>query len=99
MTKKKTVNAVCDACRGTGVYSGMCEGQGHAVVCLGCEGTGCHKIEYQPFKKRQVARGIKTVDLQKNNFVLIVDGIKSNRIERYSDFRRGKVQRDKRKLV
>lgn len=95
---KKMVKAVCEYCGGTGVYSGMCEPEQHAVVCLGCFGTGCRKIQYVPFKKRKRARNIKFVNMAKNNFLLIVDGVRSSCIESYSSFVRGKVEKDTKKL-
>jgi len=37
---KQVVLAECSSCHGTGLYSGMCEGPGVAVVCLTCDGLG-----------------------------------------------------------
>jgi hypothetical protein len=44
----------CKSCNGTGLYVGMAERDGFAVVCSTCEGTGKHfqKIEYDDFEKR-----------------------------------------------
>jgi hypothetical protein len=39
----------------------MCEGEGRAVVCLDCDGTGCHPVEYRPFRGRQRRDDIKKV--------------------------------------
>jgi len=41
----------CKSCKGTGLYVGMGERDGAAVVCHTCKGTGCHhvKIEYEDF--------------------------------------------------
>lgn len=61
--KIKTVRAKCDSCGGTGLYSGMCEGEGNAVVCLGCAGTGGMMIRYEPFVDRKGRRDIETVIL------------------------------------
>ncbi|GAH55007.1 unnamed protein product, partial [marine sediment metagenome] len=30
----------CNDCKGTGLYTGMAEGDGFAVVCHACNGTG-----------------------------------------------------------
>ena len=44
----------CRSCKGTGLYVGMGERDGAAVVCHTCDGTGCHhfKHEYKPFEKK-----------------------------------------------
>jgi len=60
---KKTVKAVCVACAGTGVYRGFCEPNGMGAVCGDCDGSGCLKIIYEPFKKRKVIRTVKQVRL------------------------------------
>ena len=41
----------CKSCKGTGLYVGMAEKDGAAVVCHGCKGTGesKHTIEYDDF--------------------------------------------------
>lgn len=41
----------CKSCDGTGVYVGMCERGGAAVVCKTCKGTGKQhfKFEYEEF--------------------------------------------------
>lgn len=46
---------VCKSCKGTGLYVGMAERDGAAVVCHTCDGSGCHhfKYEYDEFKKRR----------------------------------------------
>ena len=45
----------CDECKGTGLYSGMAERDGVAVVCHRCKGAGkvYQKREYQEFIKRE----------------------------------------------
>lgn len=37
----------CPYCEGTGVYVGMGERDGAAVVCIRCEGTGSYEYKYQ----------------------------------------------------
>jgi len=37
----------CPSCKGTGLYSGMAERDGLAVVCSTCKGTGCHHFTYK----------------------------------------------------
>ena len=45
----------CKACKGTGLYFGLAERDGSAVVCRTCGGTGCHhvKIKYDDFNGRK----------------------------------------------
>ncbi len=42
----------CTSCGGTGLYKGMAEGLGAAVVCTTCNGTGFMHVEYN-FKEVQ----------------------------------------------
>ncbi len=48
---------------GTGVYIGMAERDGAAVVCHKCKGTGCFDFrnEYEPFEARKRRDGIERV--------------------------------------
>ena len=50
---QETIIARCDRCRGTGLYRGMAEMPGAAVVCRECKGTGSREITYVPFDGRQ----------------------------------------------
>ena len=65
----RKIKAQCESCGGTGVYSGFCEAKGTAVVCLTCDGTGCHEIRYVPFTKRKNRKGIHTVSLSRGGFL------------------------------
>ena len=58
---KKTIQVVCVDCGGTGLYQGMCEKKGCAVVCAGCSGEGGHAYTYEEFEKRKRSKGIKRV--------------------------------------
>jgi hypothetical protein len=53
----------CETCGGTGLYVGMGERDGFAVVCNCCDGTGKRhvKIEYKDFEKRKKRKGIVRV--------------------------------------
>lgn len=86
---KHVVKAECNSCDGTGLYQGMCEPEGVAVVCLGCKGTGCEEIAYKPFKKRKPKRGVKRVYLSPSRMILAAgprgDGIT------YAEFSKGKM--------
>jgi hypothetical protein len=48
------INEKCQSCKGTGLYHGLGESDGSAVVCHTCGGTGCHKFrhEYEDFTER-----------------------------------------------
>ena len=70
---RKTVGASCTSCGATGLYSGMCEGKGKAVVCLDCNGTGCQAITYTPFRRRKRRRDIKTVILGRESKSILED--------------------------
>jgi hypothetical protein len=41
------LNVKCPECKGTGLYTGMGEREGSAVLCSNCEATGCLKYEYK----------------------------------------------------
>lgn len=57
------VDAVCEACKGTGIYSGLGEQDGIGVVCHTCKGTGCHHIivKYKPFEARKKCKDVKHI--------------------------------------
>lgn len=84
-----TVKTECESCRGTGLYSGMCEGEGVAVICLGCNGTGCAEVAYKPFVKRRGRRDIKTVRLSRGSFIATGVGPMGSSIT-YQEFLKGK---------
>lgn len=56
-----TIDIECQSCGGTGLYIGICERDGAAVVCSACKGTGCQCFEYKPFMWRKEKRGVKRV--------------------------------------
>ena len=51
--KKISIQSYCEACGGTGLYSGIYEGQGEAVVCIPCGGTGCEELSIALFAGRK----------------------------------------------
>lgn len=85
-----TVNAECDACGATGLYSGFCEAKGEAVVCIQCKGTGRMKLTYKPFTKRYGKRGIATVRRSRGGFIATGVGAVGPEIS-YADFQKGKM--------
>jgi hypothetical protein len=57
------VKEVCKACKGTGIYVGLCENDGIGVVCSVCKGTGCNKFkhEYEEFVSMEERKEVKVV--------------------------------------
>ena len=53
----------CPECGASGLYVGMAEREGAAIVCHCCDGTGKHSvmIEYDDFTGRRERRGITRV--------------------------------------
>ena len=56
-------DAKCESCNGSGLYVGMAEKDGAAIVCVSCKGTGkVHEvITYEDFEKKKKRRGVKRV--------------------------------------
>lgn len=65
----------CRSCNGTGLFQGMAERDGFAVICHKCDGTGAFKFvhEYQPFEKRKPKKGVLRV-LQVNPGICLSTG-------------------------
>ena len=57
------VQAECGSCNGTGLYVGMGERSGAAVVCVTCEGTGERtiKVSYKDFTGRKKRENVRRV--------------------------------------
>ena len=55
MTQHISWTQECDSCKGTGLYVGMGEKMGAAIICHRCKGTGEQKMEFnfQPFTGRK----------------------------------------------
>jgi hypothetical protein len=51
----------CCSCHGTGLYSGMGERDGAAVVCHSCKGKGWQESVFKPFTGCKELLGIKRV--------------------------------------
>jgi hypothetical protein len=53
----------CKSCGGTGLYVGMAERNGAAVLCINCKGTGreVNRITYTEFDKRKKRSGVTRV--------------------------------------
>jgi hypothetical protein len=57
------IDEKCPDCKGTGLYIGLAERDGSAVVCHKCKGTGCfHYVhEYELFTEREERADVKMV--------------------------------------
>lgn len=85
-----TVKAECSTCSGTGLYSGMCEKKGTAVICIECKGTGCYEFYFKPFIKRKGRRGIETVSQSRGSFIGTGVGSVGKAIT-YKEFQQGEM--------
>jgi hypothetical protein len=70
--KKIDMYIECHSCVGTGLYSGMAEGKGAAVVCNRCNGTGRFHYEYsyKEFTGRKELPGIDRVYLSGYGYMI-----------------------------
>lgn len=57
----KEIKIECPSCEGTGLYKGMCERDGCAVVCTECDGKGYTTYRYNDFTGKKVKEGITRV--------------------------------------
>ena len=60
-TYKVIGEAECESCSGTGLYQGMCEKDGAAVICSCCKGTGRRTIEFT-YNKFTGRKDLKVVE-------------------------------------
>ena len=63
------IRAACVSCDNTGLYAGMCEAKGTAVICQECEGKGWHWLSYKPFVTRAKRKGIKSISISRGTFL------------------------------
>ncbi len=63
------IKCECDECYGTGLYRGMCEGKGEAVVCIRCQGKGWSTIRYREFTGRRKLNGVKSIRVSRGSFI------------------------------
>lgn len=61
MSVMSKIEIQCPDCRGTGLYRGIFEPEGFAVVCRGCNGTAKKVVEYTQFTGRMTRDDVKTV--------------------------------------
>jgi hypothetical protein len=69
------ISYACKACKATGLYVGLAERDGAAVVCHTCKGTGeaVHVFEYDDFSERQPRQGVRRV-FEANPGIVIGEG-------------------------
>ena len=67
----------CPFCSGTGLYVGMAERDGAAIICHECNGTGCYeyKYEYTDFETRKIREGVKRVYLTGTGYMITTKDI------------------------
>lgn len=78
---KMTVDAACESCKATGLYVGIAERNGSAVVCGHCNGRGKQTLTFQwdDFKGRKRRKDVKRV-VQCNPGIGIGEGTKDDGI-------------------
>mgnify|MGYP001157472096 FL=1 len=57
----KTIKIECPKCGGTGLYQGICERDGAAVVCYACKGSGAVTFSYNEFTGRKRRNNVRRV--------------------------------------
>lgn len=92
-----SVKSECPACGGTGLYRGIAEGPGAAVVCSRCDGSGCAEVEYTPFTSRKRRSDVREVYLSRGNFILACGPI--GKPVSYEEFMAGKRPTPSRKAT
>ena len=87
------VKSACEACGATGLYSGMCEGPGRAVICLDCGGTGCREISYAEYRGRKRKSGVQIIQQSRGRFIAGPIGGGGKEMS-YADFKRAVPAKD-----
>jgi hypothetical protein len=82
----KSVHAECSSCRGTGLYEGFCERNGHPVICVTCGGSGREVIFYRPFAGRREKHGVESVSRSRGSFIATGVGAVGESMS-YADFK------------
>lgn len=101
---------ICPSCKGTGVYRGMAEGAGTAVVCYKCNGSGCYdyKYTYEEFTERKLRDDVKRVYLNNTGYMINLGKIDYDNIGildmdkegiSYEEFLDGKMPKNIEKLA
>ncbi len=58
---KRTIVIECPSCKGTGLYKGVWERDGAAVICWDCKGTGKTEFTYNEFEGRKEREDVTRV--------------------------------------
>ena len=66
----ESIKIKCTYCNGTGLYAGMAERDGAAVICSKCKGTGCVVFCYTPFMGREKREDVTRVYKKGTNYTL-----------------------------
>jgi hypothetical protein len=76
--KKIEMEIECQACKGSGVYTGMGEREGAAVVCHKCDGTGAYqyKFSYNEFTGRKQRDDVARVYKSGYGYVISTGNVK-----------------------
>lgn len=85
MEKNMIIKAECSDCGASGLFRGMCEPEGIAVICTRCEGEGYLNLNITEFTRRKGKRGIHTIRLPWGRGTSIT----------YQEFQAGKRPREK----
>ena len=80
--KKIEMKVECPSCKGTGLYNGMGEAKGVAVICYKCKGTGAfmYSYSYNDFTGRKLREDIKRVYLSGMGYGISLGKINFNGI-------------------
>ena len=80
--KKIEMVIECQSCKGTGVYQGMAERDGAAVVCHNCNGTGAanYSFSYNEFTGRKTREGVTRVYLNSMGYCIAPHEINFSKI-------------------
>jgi len=96
--KQIVVKAACASCGATGLYCGMCEPVGTAVICVDCGGTGCEEISYRPYEGRKRKHGVSIISHSRGSFIATGVGAVGNSMT-YAQFEKkipaGKIDEEK----
>lgn len=108
--KKIEMVIQCQSYKGTGVYVGMAERDGAAVVCHTCKGTGAYnyKFEYEDFTGLKQRNDVSRVFKQSYGFVIAPRKLEFKNIGEidmteegvsYKDFQNGAMPKHVKKLA
>lgn len=73
------IDIECSACNGTGLYVGMCERDGSAVICSTCRGTGCVQFTYATFYSRNSRLDVERVYKSSQGFCISAKDVTSDK--------------------